>query len=66
LGGKFISRGKSLPSYIAADNSEVARDDRAEARRMIIQAIRIGGVIIILTVVSLIGLWMFFSPGGHP
>ena len=57
LGGNFISRGKDFPAYLPADNSEVAREDRAGARRMII----------ILVVASLVaGLWMFFSPGGHP
>jgi hypothetical protein len=60
LGGNFVSRGKNFPAYLPADDSEVARDDRAGARRMIIQAIWIGGVIIILMVATLVGLWIFF------
>jgi len=60
LGRDFISRGKYFPTYIPSDNSEVAREDHAAARRMIIQAIWIGGIII-LVVASLVGFWMFFS-----
>lgn len=60
LGRNFISRGRYFPAYIPADNSEAAREDHAAARRMIIQAIWIGGIII-LVVASLVGLCMFFS-----
>ena len=64
LGGNFVSRGKDFPAYLPADDSEFAREDRAGARRMIIQAIWIGSVII-LVVATLVGLcWMLFSPGG--
>jgi hypothetical protein len=64
LGRNYISRGRSFPAYIPSENSEAAREDRAAARRMIIQAIWIGGVII-LVVASLVGLLMFFSIQGN-
>jgi hypothetical protein len=64
LGRNFISRGKYFPTYSSADNSEVARTDRAAARRMIIQAIWIGGIIILVVASLVLGIWMFFSIPG--
>jgi hypothetical protein len=63
LGRNFISREKYLPTYVPADNSEVARKDHAAARRTIIQVIWIGGIII-LVVTSLVSLWMFLYSHG--
>ena len=63
LGWNYISRGRSFPAYLPAENSEAARQDHAAARRMIIQAIWIGGIII-LVVASFVGLLMFFSIQG--
>jgi hypothetical protein len=63
LGRDYISRGKSFPAHIPGDNSEVARQDHAAARRMIIEATWIGGIII-LVVASLVGFLMFFTIHG--
>ena len=61
MGRNFIARGKNFPTYIPADNSEVAQKDHAVARRMIIQALWIGGIIILVVASLVAGLWMFFS-----
>jgi len=59
-GRNFITRGKQLPLYAPAEDSEEAMRDRAQARLMIVQAVRIGGMII-LTVALVVGLLIFFS-----
>jgi hypothetical protein len=64
LGRNFISRRKYFPTYSSSDNSEVARTDRAAARRMIVQALWIGGIIILVVASLVVGLWMFFSVPG--
>lgn len=64
LGRNFIVRGKHLPTYSPADNSEVAQEDHAVARRMIIQALWIGGIIILVVASLVAGLWMYFSIHG--
>ena len=64
LGRNYITRGKYFPAYNPTENSEAAREDQAAARRMIIQAIWIGGIII-LVVASIVGLLMFFSIQGN-
>jgi fatty acid desaturase len=48
LGRNFISRGRCFPAYHPSENSEAAREDHIAARRMIIQASRIGGIIILV------------------
>lgn len=63
LGRNFISWGKSLPSLIPEDNSAAAMEDRAAARRMILQAVRVGGIILLLAA-SIVGLLLFFSMDG--
>ena len=65
LGRNFIAHGKHLTAYSPADNSEVAQQDHAAARRMIIQALRIGGIIILAVASLTAGLWMFFSIYGE-
>jgi hypothetical protein len=60
LGRNVIARGRSLQAYTPADNSEAARDDQVAARRMVIQAIWIGGLII-LVVALVVGLGMFLA-----
>jgi hypothetical protein len=60
LGRSFIARGKNFPAYNPADDSQAAREDQAAARRMVIQAIWIGGIII-LVVALVVGLLMFLS-----
>jgi hypothetical protein len=47
LGRNFISRGRYFPAYLPSENSEAAREDHIAARRMIIQALWIGGIIIL-------------------
>jgi hypothetical protein len=61
LGRNFIACGKCFSSYSPADNSEVAQKDHAAARRMIIQALWIGGIIILAVASLTVGLWMYFS-----
>jgi hypothetical protein len=63
LGRSFIARGKTLSDYNRADDSEAALQDQAAARRMLIQAIRIGGGII-LVVAFVVGLLMFLFGQG--
>jgi hypothetical protein len=58
LGRSFIARGKNFPAYNPADDSQAAREDQAAARRMVIQAIWIGGIIILM-VALVVGLLMF-------
>jgi len=58
LGWNLIARGRSFPAYVPHDGSEAARGDQAVAHRMIIQAIWIGGLIV-LVVALVIGLLMF-------
>jgi uncharacterized membrane protein len=65
LGRTFIARGKCFPTYSPADNSEFDRKDRAAARRMIIQALWIGGIIILAVASLVVGLWMFMSIHGE-
>ena len=60
LGRNLIARGRSAQAYTPADDSEAARDDQVAARRMIIQAIWIGGLII-LVVALVVGLGMFLT-----
>src|SRR4030042_4300437 len=54
LGRLFVIRGRSLPTYAASEDSEAARNDELEARRMIVQAIWVGGIIL-LTVAVVVG-----------
>jgi hypothetical protein len=63
LGRKFITHGRSFPSYIPADSSEAAQEDRAAARRMILQAIWIGAFIIV-GVAILVGVLIFLIARG--
>jgi hypothetical protein len=66
LGRTFIARGKALPGYNPAGGSEAGRQDQSAARRLVIQAIWIGGVII-LAVAFAVGFLMFlFGQGGKP
>jgi hypothetical protein len=58
MGRNMIAQGRSLQSYTPEDNSEAARNDQIAARRMIIQAIWIGGLIIGV-VALVVGLGMF-------
>ena len=60
LGRNLIARGRSAQAYTPADDSEAARDDQVAARRMIIQAIWIGALII-LVVALVVGLGMFLT-----
>ena len=60
LGRKFVARGRSLPTYAASEDSEAARNDQLAARRMITQAIWIGGLILLATAL-IVGLLMFFT-----
>jgi len=60
LGRKFVARGRSLPTYAASEDSEAARNDQRAARRMITQAIWIGGLILLATAL-IVGLLMFFT-----
>jgi hypothetical protein len=60
LGWNFVARGRSLPTYGADEDSEASRHDRSEARRMMVQAIWIGGCII-LGVALVVVLWVVFS-----
>ena len=57
LGRSFIARGKTLSDYHRADDSGAARQDQAAARRIVIQAIWIGGVIL-LGVAFVVGFLM--------
>jgi hypothetical protein len=60
LGRSFIARGRHFPAYNPTEDSQAAREDQAAARRMVIQAIWIGGIII-LVVALVVGLLMFLS-----
>ena len=60
LGRNFVARGRSLPTYAASEDSEAARNDQRAARRMITQAIWIGGLILLATAL-IVGLLMFFT-----
>ena len=64
LGLNFIVRGRRFAAYIPTEDSKAAREDQAAARRMIIQAIWIGGIII-LVVAFVVGLLMFLSSQGE-
>jgi hypothetical protein len=65
-GWTFVARGRSCRAYAPTDNSEAAGKDQAAARRMIVQAIWIGGVII-LGVALLVGLLMLLAnPAAKP
>lgn len=59
-GWNFIIRGKQLPQYSPSDDPGAAKRDHARSRQMIMQAIRIGSMII-LGVASIVGLLIFFS-----
>jgi hypothetical protein len=62
LGHNFVARGRSSPIYTTSQESEASRNDQLAVRRMIIQAIWIGGVIL-LAVALVVGLWiLFISP----
>jgi len=58
LGRSLIARGRNFPAYNPTDDSQAAREDQAAVRRMVIQAIWIGGIII-LVVALVVGLLMF-------
>jgi len=60
LGRKCVARGRSLPTYAASEDSEAARNDQRAARRMITQAIWIGGLILLATAL-IVGLLMLFT-----
>jgi fatty acid desaturase len=60
LGRSFVAKGRSFPAYAASKDSEAARNDQLAARRMIIQAIWIGSIIL-LTVALAVGLLIFFT-----
>ncbi len=62
MGRSLILSGKNFPTYSPADNSEVAQKDHAAARRMIIQALRIVGIIILVVTSLIVCLWMLFAP----
>jgi len=60
LGRTLIARGRSLRGHPRTDDSEAGRHDRAATRRMIMQAIWIGGSIV-LAVGLAVGLLMVFT-----
>jgi len=60
LGRNFIARGRSLPAFTTSKDSESARQDRSAARRMVVQAIWIGALIVV-AVGLVVGLLLFLA-----
>ncbi|HLZ19432.1 MAG TPA: hypothetical protein VKO67_07450 [Smithellaceae bacterium] len=59
-GWNFIVRGKQLPPYSPSEDPGAAGLDHTRTRQMVMQAIRMGSIII-LGVASIVGLLIFFS-----
>lgn len=60
LGHNFVARGRSLPAFTTSKDSDAARNDQMAVRRMVVQAVWIG-VLIVVAVGLVVGLLLFLA-----